>query len=93
MRAHSDPPAVYHLFTLRFAFVGKRVKKAGHRKGGDSVINQLSKHLRSLSSAMLSPASLIDRLLDQIDRLGAALMPVQADQLSCQRIRSERRLD
>jgi len=57
------------------------------------VINQLSKHLRSLSSAMLSPASLIDRLLDQIDRLGAALMPVQADQLSCQRIRSERRLD
>jgi hypothetical protein len=93
MRAHSDPvPFTIYLLSASpsWASVSKRMVI---EKEGDSVINQLSKRLRRLSSAMLSPASLIDRFLDQIDRLGAALMPVQADQLSCQRIRSERRLD
>jgi hypothetical protein len=57
------------------------------------VINQISQCLWSLSSAMLNPARLIDRFLDQIERLGAALMPVQADGLACQRIRIETRID
>jgi hypothetical protein len=85
--------AVYQLFTLRFALADIRVKKAGHRNGGDSVINQKTERLWSVCLAMLNPASLVDRLLDQIDRLGAMLLPAQADGLACQRIRIERRID
>jgi hypothetical protein len=85
--------AVYQFFTLRFAFAGIRVKKAGHRNGGDSVINQIVQRLRELGLAMLTPTSLIDRFLDHIERLGATLMPVQADSLACQRIRIDRRID
>jgi hypothetical protein len=85
--------AVYHLFTLRFAFAGIRVKMPGHRNGGNSVIHHISERLWVVGSAMLSPARLVDRFLDQIERLGAALMPVQADGLACARIRVESRID
>jgi hypothetical protein len=57
------------------------------------VINQIAERLWGASAAMLRPASLIDRLLDQIERLGVALMPAQADGLACQRIRIETRID
>jgi hypothetical protein len=57
------------------------------------VINQISEQLRRVGSALLSPASLIDGFLDQIERLGAVLVPVQADGLACGRIRIESRID
>jgi hypothetical protein len=57
------------------------------------VINQISERLCGAGSMMLSPSWLIDRLLDQIDRLGCALMLVEADELSCRRIKVERRFD
>jgi hypothetical protein len=85
--------AVYHLFTLRFAFSGIRVKKAGHRNGGDSVINQIAERLCTVGLAMLDPAGLVDRFLDQIERLGGALPPIGADGLSCERIRIDHRID
>ena len=86
-------PDVYQLFTLRFAFADIHVKKAGHRNGGDSVINRITERLRSVGLAMLDPAGLVDRFLDQIERLGASLVPIQADSLARQRIRIERRID
>ena len=85
--------AVYQLLTIRFAFAGIRVTMACHRNGGDSVINQIAERLSGAGSAMLRPASLIDRLLDQIERLGVALMPVQVDEMACQRIRIDPRID
>ena len=57
------------------------------------MINQISERLWGAGSMMLSPSWLIDRLLDQIDRLGCALMLVEANGLSCERIKVERRLD
>jgi hypothetical protein len=61
------------------------------------VINRITKRLRGAGLAMLDPAGLVDGLvdgfLDQIERLGAVLMPVQADGLVRQRIRIERRID
>lgn len=60
---------------------------------GDSMINQISERLRGAGLAMLDPVSLVDRFLDQIERLGAALMPARADSLACQRIRIDRRID
>jgi hypothetical protein len=85
--------AIYQFFTLRFAFSGIHVKKAGHRNGGDSVIHRIAERLRGAGLAMLAPASLVDRFLDQIDRLGAVLLPIQADGLACQRVRIDRRID
>jgi hypothetical protein len=57
------------------------------------MINQISERLRSAGLAMLDPVSLVDRFLDQIESLGAALMPARADSLACQRIRIEPRRD
>jgi hypothetical protein len=57
------------------------------------VINQITERLWSVGQAMLDPAGLVDRFLDQIDRLGAALLPAQADGLACQRIQIDRRID
>jgi hypothetical protein len=57
------------------------------------VINQITERLWSVGQAMLDPAGLVDRFLDQIDRLGAALLPAQADGLARQRIQIDRRID
>lgn len=57
------------------------------------MINQITERLRDAGLAMLDPARLIDRFLDQIDRLGAVLLPAQADGLARQRIRIDRRID
>jgi hypothetical protein len=61
------------------------------------MINQISERLRGAALAMLDPVSMVDRfvdkLLDQVERLSAALMPAPADSLACQRIRIERRID
>jgi hypothetical protein len=57
------------------------------------VINRITERLRSVGLAMLDPVSLVDRFLDQIEKLGAVLLPVPTDGLACQRIRIERRID
>jgi hypothetical protein len=61
------------------------------------MINQISERLRGAALAMLDPVSMVDRfvdkLLDQVERLSAELMPARADSLACQRIRIERRID
>lgn len=57
------------------------------------MINRIAERLRSVGLAMLDPVSLVDRFLDQIERLGTGLMPIQGDGLACQRIRVERRID
>ena len=57
------------------------------------MINRITGRLRSVGLAMLDPVSLVDNFLDQIERLGAGLMPIQGDGLACQRIRIERRID
>ena len=43
--------------------------------------------------ATLNPVRLVDRLLDQIEQLGAALLPIQADGFACERIRFDPRID
>jgi len=57
------------------------------------MINQISIRLWDASSAMLSPAGLIDRLLDTIEMWGIALMPVQASARSCPEVPFEADLD
>ena len=57
------------------------------------MISEIAERLRGAGLAMLDPASLIDRFLDQIDRLSAVLLPVQAHGLACQRVRIDRRID
>jgi hypothetical protein len=57
------------------------------------VINQIAERLRGVGLAMLDPANLVDRFLDQVERLGGALLPVQADGFACERIRIDRRID
>ena len=57
------------------------------------MINQITKRLRDVGLSMLDPVSLVDRFLDQIERLGASLVPIEADGLARQRIRIERRID
>jgi hypothetical protein len=61
------------------------------------MINQISERLRRAGLAMLDPVSLVDRFvdrfLDQIESLGAALMPARADSLACRRIQIEPRRD
>ena len=57
------------------------------------MINQITERLRDVGLAMLDPVRLVDRFLDQIERLGAALVPIPADGLACQRIPIETRLD
>ena len=57
------------------------------------MINQMTVRLRGVGVAMLDPAGLIDRILDQLERLSGVLFPAQADGLACQRIRIDRRID
>ena len=57
------------------------------------MINRIAERLRSVGLAMLDPVSLVDSFLDQIERLGAVLLPVPTDNLARQRIRIERRID
>ena len=57
------------------------------------MINQITVHLRGVALAMLDPAGLVDRCLDQLERLGAVLLPGKTDGLACQRIPIDRRID
>jgi hypothetical protein len=58
------------------------------------MMNQTAERMWDAGLAMLSPALLIDRFLDWVEQLGNAMMlPAQADNLSCQEMRIETRLD
>ena len=57
------------------------------------MINQIAVRLRGVVLAMLDPAGLVDRFLDQLERLGAVLLPLKTDGLACQRIRIDRCMD
>jgi hypothetical protein len=57
------------------------------------VINQKSIRLWSEGTALLSPSSLIDKFLDQIEELGRALLLVETDGPAREPIRLEVRID
>jgi hypothetical protein len=57
------------------------------------MINQTFAHMWRSALPMLSPLCLIDRILDWVDELGAAILPVQGGTRSCQLARFEVRLD
>ena len=57
------------------------------------MINQAAERRWGASLSMLSPGFLIDRLLDQIENLRDAILPAQADRLSCEEMRIEAPLD
>jgi hypothetical protein len=48
------------------------------------MISQVAECVRGANMSMLSPGFLIDRLLDQIERLSDAMVPAQADGRSCE---------
>jgi hypothetical protein len=58
-----------------------------------SMINQTAERLWSAGILMLSPARLIDRLLDRLEMLSRELMPAQAGNLLCEQIQIEAHLD
>ena len=53
------------------------------------MINQMAERMYGASLSMLSPGFLIDRLLDQIEKLSGAIVPAQADKLCCEEMRIE----
>jgi hypothetical protein len=58
------------------------------------MIKQTIERVRSASSWSLNPACLIDRLLDQLEKLSVVLaVPAQAAGLSCSEAPIEARLD
>ena len=57
------------------------------------MIYQTLQRVFGAASALLSPADLIDRLLDHIDKLSPALMPAQVDRLHFKPVRIEVRRD
>jgi hypothetical protein len=57
------------------------------------MINQMAERIRGASLSMLSPGFLIDRFLDQIEKLSGMIVPAQADKLSCEETRIEAFLD
>ncbi len=58
------------------------------------MMDQTAKRMWDAGLATLSPSHLIDRFLDWVEQLGEAMMlSPQADNLSCQEIRNERRFD
>jgi hypothetical protein len=52
------------------------------------MINQMAERMCGASLSML-----IDRLLDQIEKLSGVIVPAQADRLSCEDTQIEARLD
>jgi hypothetical protein len=58
-----------------------------------SMINQTAERVLRSALSLLNPYFLIDRLLDRLEELGAAILPAQYDARSCQLARVEVRLD
>lgn len=56
-------------------------------------MNQTEERMWRRCSALLDPVHLIDRLLDQIEKLSAAIMPARTDNLAYVPARSEVRPD
>jgi len=48
------------------------------------MINQAFAHMWRSAFSVLSPVCLIDRILDWVDELGAAILPVEDNARSCQ---------
>ena len=48
------------------------------------MINQAFAHMWRSAFSVLSPVCLIDRILDWVDELGAAILPVQDNARACQ---------
>jgi hypothetical protein len=57
------------------------------------MMNQTIERIWSTGLALLSPGYLVDRLLDQIEKVSPMMLPAQVDVLSCQATRVETRLD
>ncbi len=58
------------------------------------MMNQTAKRMWDAGLSTLSLGFLIDRFLDWVEQLGAAMMmPARADDLSCVEVRIETRLD
>jgi len=57
------------------------------------MMNQTIERIWSTGLSLLSPGYLVDRLLDQIEKISPTMLPAQVDMLSCQETRVETRLD
>jgi hypothetical protein len=57
------------------------------------VVNQTIARVWSTGSLLLDPGRLIDCLLDQLEVLSLAMVPVQADMRTCREIRVKTRFD
>jgi len=57
------------------------------------MINQTFVRMWRSASLLLNPSRLIDKLLDRLEELGAALLPAPDDRRYCQLARIEARLD
>jgi hypothetical protein len=57
------------------------------------MINQTFVRTCRITSLLLNPHFLIDRLLDWLEELGAAILPAEDNARSCQLARIEMRLD
>ena len=91
--AVSVGPPVYHLLTLRFPLRGMCVKKAWSSESGGLMMNEAAERVWGAGLSMLSPAWLIDRLLDAVENLRVVPMPAHAGGLSCNEMQFETDLD
>jgi hypothetical protein len=57
------------------------------------MINQMAERFWGADFSFVNPAYLIDKFLDQIEKLSAAIEPAQADSLSCREVYVEARFD
>lgn len=57
------------------------------------MINQTAEPIWRIALSVLNPSCLIDRLLDRLEELGAAILPAQYDARSCQLAPIEARRD
>ena len=55
------------------------------------MLNQIMKHVRDLPSWVVSPASLIDRLLDHLDKLHSFVLPAAVNNPSYRYVKVEAR--
>jgi hypothetical protein len=85
--------SIYHLLTLRFPFKKFRVKKADTSGWRASMINQLVERKQSTSSWVLSPGFLIDRFLDNIEKLSSFVLPLKIVDPSYREAEIEARLE
>jgi hypothetical protein len=57
------------------------------------MMNQTIERIWIAGLALLSPGNLVDRLLDQIEKISPTMLPARVDILSCRETRVEMRLD